>query len=109
MKLDEYEFFRDATLQICSSLDIEKASLNYLQHMRSIVPASHVALAQFEASSRNLMTMFILDHLGEKKSLPPIPMSRESVNDIMLVAVGGDFAYLRLVVPPGNPFPFGGK
>ena len=35
------------------------------------------------------MAMHILNHLGDKKSLPPIPMSRESANDIMSVAVTG--------------------
>ncbi|MGO9018830.1 MAG: hypothetical protein ACLQVJ_10825 [Syntrophobacteraceae bacterium] len=42
MELSEYEFFRDATLQICSSLDIEKALFNFLHYIRSFVPASHV-------------------------------------------------------------------
>lgn len=33
--------------------------------------------------------MLIIDHLGQKNSLPPVPMSRESANDIMSVAKAG--------------------
>ncbi len=42
MELSEYQFFPDATLRICSSLDIEKALFNFLHYIRSFVPASHV-------------------------------------------------------------------
>ncbi len=89
MELSEFEFFRDATLQICSSLDVEKALFNCLQYFRSFIPASHVALALFEPSSRNLTTMLVIDHLGGKKSLPPVPLSRESVKDLVSVVATG--------------------
>jgi transcriptional regulator with GAF, ATPase, and Fis domain len=89
MKLDEYEFFRNATLQICSSLDIEKALFNCLKYLRSFMPASHVALGLFEPASGNLMMMLFLDHLGNKQSFPPVRMSRESINFIMSIAGSG--------------------
>jgi hypothetical protein len=85
MELNEFEFFRDATLQICSSLDVEKALFNCLQYLRSFIPASHVALSLFEPVSRNLATLLVIDHLGGKKSLPSVPLSRQSANDLKAV------------------------
>jgi hypothetical protein len=34
MELDRNEFFRQATLRICSGLDVEKALFNFLQYMK---------------------------------------------------------------------------
>ncbi|MGA2227326.1 MAG: hypothetical protein ABSH41_23065 [Syntrophobacteraceae bacterium] len=34
MEPDKNEFFRQATLRICSSLDVEKALFNFLQYMK---------------------------------------------------------------------------
>ncbi|MDR3554245.1 MAG: sigma 54-interacting transcriptional regulator [Syntrophobacteraceae bacterium] len=94
MELSEFEFFRDATLQICSSLDIEKALFNYLQHVRSFIPASHVAMALFDPGSRNLVKMLVIDHLGAKTSLPPVPMSRESAANLASNAASGGISII---------------
>ncbi|MDR3555667.1 MAG: sigma 54-interacting transcriptional regulator [Syntrophobacteraceae bacterium] len=89
MELNEFEFFRDATLQICSSLDIEKALFNCLQYIRSFIPASHVALSLFEPGSGSVVKMLIIDHLGGRKSLPPIPLSRDSAHDLRAMVATG--------------------
>jgi transcriptional regulator with GAF, ATPase, and Fis domain len=97
MELSEFEFFRDATLQICSSLDIEKALLNCLQYIRTFIPVTHVALGLFDPVSHNLVKMLIIDHLGERKSLPPIPMSAESADTLISRATeGGIFTVDRM-------------
>ncbi len=89
MTVNEYEFFRDATLRICGTLDIEKALFHCLQHLRSFIPATHVALALFEPGSGNLVPKLLIDHLGDKKSLPPIPLSRASADYVKSIAATG--------------------
>ncbi|MEN6439013.1 MAG: sigma-54-dependent Fis family transcriptional regulator, partial [Syntrophobacter sp.] len=60
MKLDENEFFRQATLRICSSLDVEKAMLNCLSYIRAFVPVSELKLSLLEPRAgiyRNLASV----------------------------------------------------
>ena len=66
MKLDENEFFRQATLRICSSLDIEKALFNCLQYIRLFMPASMISLGLFEPSTGVLRNLAMVDHAGSK-------------------------------------------
>ncbi|MHC1727834.1 MAG: sigma-54 interaction domain-containing protein [Syntrophobacteraceae bacterium] len=82
MKLDENEFFRQATLRICSSLDIEKAMLNCLQYIRLFMPALRLALNLYEPSAGTFRCLAMVDNSGNKKTLPPIQMSREAMKEI---------------------------
>ena len=82
MKLDENEFFRQATLRICSSLDIEKALFNCLQYIRLFMPASGMSLGLFEPSTGVLRSLAIVDHGGSKKSVPPTQLSGEALQEI---------------------------
>ena len=44
MKIDENEFFREATLRICGSLEIEKALHSCLQFLQNSIPLDRVYL-----------------------------------------------------------------
>jgi transcriptional regulator with GAF, ATPase, and Fis domain len=44
MKLDENQFFREATLRICSSLDIEKVLWRFLVYVRDFIPSDFVMM-----------------------------------------------------------------
>ena len=43
MTVDEKAFFREATLRICGSLEIEKALMHCLQYISSFIPASQMS------------------------------------------------------------------
>ncbi len=79
MKLDENEFFRQATLRICSSLDIETAMFNCLQYLRLFMPASEMCLTLFELDARIIRNLAWVTQSGSKRHFPPTPMSREAV------------------------------
>ena len=51
MELDTNEFFRQATLRICSSLDIDKALLSFLDYIRPFIPVSRVHISMFDPST----------------------------------------------------------
>jgi transcriptional regulator with GAF, ATPase, and Fis domain len=82
MKLDENEFFRQATLRICSSLDIEKALSNCLQYIRLFMPASGMSLGLLEPTTGFLRSLAVVDHAGGKKSIPLTQLSREAIHEI---------------------------
>ncbi len=42
--MDEKEFFREATLRICGSLEIEKAMWQCLLYIHDFIPASQMSL-----------------------------------------------------------------
>jgi len=67
MESDENEFFRQATLRICSSLDVEKALFNFLQYICLFMPASKVCLGVFEPSTGTLAGLRIVDSRSEKE------------------------------------------
>ena len=39
MNIDENEFFREVSVRICGSLEIEKALLSCLEFLREVMPA----------------------------------------------------------------------
>lgn len=48
MQVDEYKFFRQATLLICGSLDIEKALSRFHQYLKNFMPVVSVHLSLLE-------------------------------------------------------------
>lgn len=79
MKLDENEFFRQATLRICSSLDVEKALLNCIDYFRLHMPVSEISLGLLEPHAAVMRSLAWVGLDGARKSFPPIPVDRETV------------------------------
>lgn len=50
MKIDEQDFFKQATLKICGSLDIEKAMWQCLLYIRNFIPANQMNLHVYDQS-----------------------------------------------------------
>lgn len=79
MKLDKNEFFRQATLRICSSLDIAKAMLSCLSYIQAFVPASELALSLLEPKAGIFRNLATVTDAGSKRPFPPISLSREVI------------------------------
>ena len=99
MTLDENEFFRQATLRICSSLDIGKALFDCLQYIRLFMPASMISFALFEPRTGVLRSIAMVDHAGSK-SFPPIQLSREAIKEIESDRGSHDVKVLDGVIKP---------
>lgn len=82
MKFDENEFFRQATLRICSSLDIEKAMFNCLLYIRLFMPAFRVSLGLFDTAAGTMRSLAIVDHNGNRKTVPQIQLTKEAIEEI---------------------------
>lgn len=51
MSIDEKDFFRNVTIRICGSLEIEKALWNTFQYIRDFIPASQMALHLYDSNT----------------------------------------------------------
>lgn len=82
MTMDKNEFFRQATLKICSSLDIEKAISGLLQYIRLFMPAFKASLDLFEPNAGTLRSLVVADHKGEIRSYPHTQLPREAIQEL---------------------------
>jgi len=48
MKIDENEFFKEVTLRICGSLDLEKALWHCFLYVREVIPADELSLTVYD-------------------------------------------------------------
>ena len=90
MEIDKNEFFRQATLRICSSLDIDKALLSFMDYIRPFIPVSRVYISMFDPSTGILSNLANVDQAGNKKTLPPTPLSRAAIRELESARKTGD-------------------
>jgi transcriptional regulator with GAF, ATPase, and Fis domain len=82
MEINKNDFFRQATLLICSSLDIEKVLQRCINHLKKYMPVSGMYLNIFEAGLGLIRCLAMVTHDGDKKRLPPTPLSKEAIEHI---------------------------
>ena len=51
LPVDEKEFFKEFTLRICGSLEIDKALYDCLQYVRTVMPADTLLLTVYDERS----------------------------------------------------------
>jgi transcriptional regulator with GAF, ATPase, and Fis domain len=76
---DENDYFRQATIRICSTLDIEAALQECLQYLDGFMPISQIDLALYEPVAGRIRFLASVRHGEIKKRPDPILLSRESV------------------------------
>ena len=82
MTVDENDFFRQVTLRICSSLDIEKAMLGCLRYLEKFIPATAMYLNIYEPGLGVIRNLAFVARTGSKKPFPPTPMPKEAIRRI---------------------------
>ncbi|MBN1834185.1 MAG: sigma 54-interacting transcriptional regulator [Deltaproteobacteria bacterium] len=78
MNVNENEFFRECTLRLCGSLDVEKALHSFLTYVRQFIPANQAALNIYdqEAGVIEVVTMATISSGEITRWL--IPLSEEA-------------------------------
>ncbi|MEW6673223.1 MAG: sigma 54-interacting transcriptional regulator [Thermodesulfobacteriota bacterium] len=76
MKIDEKEFFREFTLRICSSLEIEKALWRCFQYIRDVIPTDELFMAVYDPGLGTVDVVVTADMKGGvaqtiKTPIPP--------------------------------------
>jgi transcriptional regulator with GAF, ATPase, and Fis domain len=82
MAIDEDKFFRQATLCICSSLDIGNALFNYLTYIRPLIPVSEISMSLFEHGMFVMRNVARVTLDGIKEPYPPIQMTEEVIRQV---------------------------
>lgn len=82
MKDGENGFFREATLRLCSSLDVEKALFNCLSYLKNSLPAFEMLLTILDLRLGLIHNLAAVDLEGVKKPFPPKTLSEEAVKKI---------------------------
>lgn len=78
MTIDEKDFFQQATLRICSSLDIRTAMQRSLEYLALIMPADWMRLALYERGLSALRTIAVATSSGDIKIDTIIPLSQKA-------------------------------
>jgi len=77
--MNKNDFFRQATLLICSSLDIEKVLNRCINHLEKFMPVSGMYLNKFEPDLGLIRCLAMVTRDGDNKKLPPTPLPKEAI------------------------------
>jgi transcriptional regulator with GAF, ATPase, and Fis domain len=82
MRVDENEFFRQATIHICSSLNIEKAMQRCLRFIETHMPVSWMSLYLYEQETGTISNLATVSRKGSVPPLPSIALPKEAITQI---------------------------
>ena len=82
MRIDENEFFRQAALRICGSLDIGKAMADFVHYIKDYIPVSELTLSWLEPDSGIIRNLVNATPSGKTWVIPPIPVPKEIIRYI---------------------------
>jgi transcriptional regulator with GAF, ATPase, and Fis domain len=89
--VDENEFFRQATLKICSSLEIEKALTNFLLYLNQFIPAHALFMLIYDPALGVIELVTGAGDLARNFSFPsriPMPPTAKKIIDEAMVNPG---------------------
>lgn len=98
MRVDENEFFRQATVHICSSLDIKKAMQGCLRYIETYMPVTWLSLYLYEQETGTLSNLATVSRKGSMTPLPPVTLPKEA-----LTQIEDEFAKWQEVKIVGSP------
>ena len=78
MPIDDNDFFREGTLRICGSLEIEKALGSCLQFLGKALPLDRLILQRFDESQNAMRTIAIATATESKAVDYLTPLSEEA-------------------------------
>jgi transcriptional regulator with GAF, ATPase, and Fis domain len=85
MRLDEYEFFREATLRICGNLEIEVALFECLEYLKKEIPADSANLSVWESDIKSIRVIARATGAGGMKTdhlIPMPPIASKNLDDM---------------------------
>jgi transcriptional regulator with GAF, ATPase, and Fis domain len=82
MKIDENQFFRDITLRICGSLEIEKALWHCFLYVREVIPADELILTVYDSDAGTLDIVATANTQGGFRTADKVPMPQRLRNQL---------------------------
>ncbi|HEJ82961.1 MAG TPA: sigma-54-dependent Fis family transcriptional regulator, partial [Desulfobacteraceae bacterium] len=96
MRKQEYEFFKEATIRICGSLDMEKALWNFLTYAGDFIPLDQITLNLFERDLGSIRVVAGATRDGGEKLNVIFPLTPESRSEL----AGDRLSRIRIVNRP---------
>jgi len=78
MGINKNDFFRQAVLRICGSLDIGKATADCVAYIRDYIPVSELTLGWIEPEAGVIRNLVNVNSSGKIWVIPPIPIPDET-------------------------------
>ena len=82
MILDENDFFRQATIRICSSLDIKKAMHLCLRYIENHIPISWMSLNLYKQGHGVMLNLETVTRAGSLTPHPPVALTKKAINQL---------------------------
>jgi transcriptional regulator with GAF, ATPase, and Fis domain len=76
--IHELDFFNQATLRICSSLDLEEVAEECLNYMEQYIPLDGVLLTYYDEKKRSMVVMALKSRIPLNTKIKMIPMPKEA-------------------------------
>lgn len=77
MMINEMNFFNQATLRICSSLDISEVAQECLDYLEKYIPMDGVTMSYYDGKNRSVVMMAIKSKVPLNTEIKVIPISQE--------------------------------
>lgn len=97
-RIDHNEFFRQATMRICGSLDLERAMERCLTYLSGVMPGSSLCLHLYRPDLNAIETVTAVD-LGTKMRLSHFIRLPEGIENLMVVR-WNQFGKIRIINNP---------
>jgi transcriptional regulator with GAF, ATPase, and Fis domain len=104
--VDEKIFFREATLRICGSLEIEKALWNCLTYIRDYIPADMIFLNSYDPGTGITEMLARADLHGGQLVSRKLPVSPEARHIIDENIKNADYTLRLIVLDRASDHPF---
>jgi transcriptional regulator with GAF, ATPase, and Fis domain len=75
--INELDFFNQATLRICSSLDINEVAQECLDYLKHYIPLDGVTMSYYDEKNRSIVMMAIKSTIPLNTRVSVIPISQE--------------------------------
>ena len=89
MKVEPNEFFKEVTLRICGSLDIEQALSFTLEYIKQVMPIDAITLSYMDLARKRLFVVARVEREGIRllkyKMVPDFPLDDDAVDYIKRV------------------------
>ena len=79
MSINENEFFRQAALRICGSLEIGKAMISFIEYVRDYIPVSELTLSFLEPNLGIVRNLVTITPTMRIRVIKPIPLTRDTL------------------------------
>ncbi len=78
MKLNDADFFHEATKKICGSLDIQEVLTDCLGFFQQYIPVDSIAMNIYDQQTHSILTVATVGMSGLKRTEAPIPLPYEA-------------------------------